>query len=627
MGLELARLNVLIGADLSELEAKLKGASGTLQSAGARMQAIGGKIKDQFSGMTDSTLTWSGALKVLGGATALGYAAKKVFDLGANVEETASKFNTVFGPSVQGAQSFLDRFANTAGLTNVQGQDLLATTGAIAQGMGFTQKASADFSQQVVSLAGDLTSFNNIPIEETSRAIQSALTGERESLKTLGIVILETDVQQRALQNTGKATAASLTQQEKATATLQLITERAGVAVGDLARTMDSPANRARALTAKLLTLRDSMAHALLPAMGVVLEEVGNSVGGFDQFGRTLEENSGVIAAWAKFTVAAVKTVALALAAPIRIAFNLGQVIGRVLVAAVQAMRGNFSGARETLGAMVGDFGDMGDSVAKVIAGFDDMRIASGLAWDSMRAGKVAVSDVSAKVAALDTALANTGGGGGGGGGGGDPFSRLTEWTKEFAPGLATMTAGLADTAAAMTDLSSTATETGPEMSKWFGSVEDMSGRLSGAIVDFASGSKDAIKQFVTSAIADLARLAVKMAAMRILGAILAPITGGASLGIAAGLSGFAASGANVRAGESWVVGENGPEIFQPGMSGQVRPIESGGGVNSGEIAAALRSRPRPMTPREAAQDEWWVSFFSEVYQIAGSRGLRLGGA
>ncbi len=211
---------------------------------------------------------------LMAGAAGFGLAAKRVFEIGAAAEETASKFRTVFGDSTNEVQGFIDRFGTLAGLSQEQAQSVLATTGSIVQGMGFASQASARFSQEVVQLAGDLSSFNNIPIEETSLAIQAALTGEREQLKRLGIVIREADVQQRALAVSGKASASALTQQEKATATLQLITERAGVAVGDLARTQDSAANRARALGAMLRTIRDEIAVALLPVLSKVVEGV-----------------------------------------------------------------------------------------------------------------------------------------------------------------------------------------------------------------------------------------------------------------------------------------------------------------------------------------------------------------
>lgn len=344
-------------------------------------------LKKQFSSVTDSTLTWQGALGILAGATGLAFAAKKAFDLGAAVEETASKFTTVFGPASDSVQTFIDSFASMAGLTQQQAKDITATTGAIVQGMGFAKQASADFAVEVVKLAGDFASFNNVPIAQTSAAIQSALTGEREALKKLGVVILEADVQKRALAMTGKENAASLTQQEKATATLALITEKAGVAVGDLERTQDSSANTARRVTAEIMNFRDGLAVAALPALNVFLQAIGESTGGLGDFAGRMQKMSPIIAAWANFVVKTVKTVALALAAPIRIAFNLGQAFVDLGKIWFKLASGDFKGGIQAAKDLVGNFGDMWNAVTDVIDGFDDMRIASGEAWQTMELG------------------------------------------------------------------------------------------------------------------------------------------------------------------------------------------------------------------------------------------------
>lgn len=213
------------------------------------------------------------------------YATKEMFNLGAAVEETASKFGTVLGPETARVSAFIEQFGVVAGLSNMEAQELLATTAAMAQGMGFTQRASADFATEVTKLAGDLSSFNNIPIEETSRAIQAAITGEREQLKRLGIVIRETDVQKQALAETGKANVAALTDEERAAATLTLIYDRAGVAVGDLGRTQDSAANQARALRAELENVRQTLATALLPVLSAGVTGLRKFVGGMGILG------------------------------------------------------------------------------------------------------------------------------------------------------------------------------------------------------------------------------------------------------------------------------------------------------------------------------------------------------
>jgi hypothetical protein len=210
-------------------------------------------------------------LTVIASAGGLVFVFKKIFDAGAGVLETQSKFNTVFGESAERMEAFNKEFARTAGLTETTGQALLATTGSIVQGLGFSTEASAEFSEAVLRLAGDLGSFNNIPTAETARAIQAALTGEREMLKRLGIVLLDVDVKTRALALSGKTSAAALTNQEKATASLQLITERAGKAVGDLNRTQNSAENTAKRVKAAFGDQFNQLSTDLIPVLEQLL--------------------------------------------------------------------------------------------------------------------------------------------------------------------------------------------------------------------------------------------------------------------------------------------------------------------------------------------------------------------
>ncbi len=218
-------------------------------------------------------------LAVIASGGGLVFVFKKIFDAGAGVLETQSKFNTVFGESAERMGVFNKEFARTAGLSETIGQGLLATTASIVQGLGFSTNASADFSQAVLRLAGDLASFNNIPTAETARAIQGALTGEREMLKRLGIVLREVDVKQRALALSGGNAARAADEQVRATASLQLISERAGKAVGDLNRTQDSAENTAKRVKAAFADQFNQLSTDLLPVLKQLLplfEELAN---------------------------------------------------------------------------------------------------------------------------------------------------------------------------------------------------------------------------------------------------------------------------------------------------------------------------------------------------------------
>ena len=228
------------------------------------------KTKTAFGKLRSGGLSLN---KVLGGL-AFGALAADTLRLGVAAEETASKFSTVFGDAADDTQDFVDAFANAAGLSNTAMQEMIATTGAMAQGMGFASDESADFAQQVTILAADLASFNNVPIEETSRAITSALTGERESLKRLGIVIKQADVDTEALAISGKTLVASLTDQERALATQNLIMQKAGSAIGDLGRTQDSAANSFRTMIAVLRDVQTELGKAFVPVITFAINTV-----------------------------------------------------------------------------------------------------------------------------------------------------------------------------------------------------------------------------------------------------------------------------------------------------------------------------------------------------------------
>ena len=137
--------------------------------------------------------------------------------------------------------------------------------------MGATAEESAELSKTIASLAGDIGSLKNLPAEQAVRAMTSALTGEREALKSLGIVIKETDVQQKALEMTNKSSVKELTNLEKAHATVALITEASSDAIGDLDNTQDSFANTTRRLKAELRQTGLEMGQQLLPAVSGVL--------------------------------------------------------------------------------------------------------------------------------------------------------------------------------------------------------------------------------------------------------------------------------------------------------------------------------------------------------------------
>lgn len=205
-----------------------------------------------------------------------------------DAEETESKFNTVFQTVSEESKKSAKNLVDNYGLSSTEAQQLLGDTGDLLSGFGFGGDLSLGLSEEVQKLAVDLASFTNFSggAQGASEALTKALLGERESVKALGIAILEEDVKAKvkALEAAGRFTNET-ERQRKAIATLALAQEQSKNAIGDFARTQDSTANKIRLLQRDITELALEFGKILIPS-------VRDLVGAFSGVVNTLREMS-----------------------------------------------------------------------------------------------------------------------------------------------------------------------------------------------------------------------------------------------------------------------------------------------------------------------------------------------
>jgi hypothetical protein len=217
--------------------------------------------------------------KVLKGVMAASFvvAAKKVVDFGISLGNMASdaaevqnKFSVVFSSIMDNADAAAKNLSDNYGLSNVASQDLLSGTGDLLTGFGFSQAAALDLSEQVNTLAVDLASFTNFSggAEGASMALTKALLGERESVKSLGISIMEADIKQLA---EDKGIVGEIDRQTKAMLTLEIALSQSKNAVGDFARSQEEYANQKRIFDSAIDDLKVKLGQGLLPIMASVV--------------------------------------------------------------------------------------------------------------------------------------------------------------------------------------------------------------------------------------------------------------------------------------------------------------------------------------------------------------------
>jgi len=194
-----------------------------------------------------------------------------------DLSETVNKSNVIFKDNAAEIEAWAGTAASSVGLSKQAALDSVAGFGNMLTQLGFTGDAAAEMSTQVVTMAADLGSFNNLETGDVADRMSAAFRGEYDSLQALIPNINAARVEQEALAATGKKNADELTAQEKATAVLAIVQKDGAAAAGDFANTSDGLANSQKILGANMEDLKSVVGQALVPALGTLVA-VGTQV-------------------------------------------------------------------------------------------------------------------------------------------------------------------------------------------------------------------------------------------------------------------------------------------------------------------------------------------------------------
>lgn len=184
-----------------------------------------------------------------------------------NLEEATNKFNVVFGKQKESVMEWGDTFAAKYGVARASVRSMLAQLQDTIYPMGLSEEAAANMSKGMLSLAQDLKSFNP-QISSTEDAIgllTSALVGNHEAVRNMGIIITEASLKQKMLDMGFKGTYESATPAAKALVRYKIMLESSSRAVGDMERTMSSWKNQAGLLSGILDEVTTQLGEALMP--------------------------------------------------------------------------------------------------------------------------------------------------------------------------------------------------------------------------------------------------------------------------------------------------------------------------------------------------------------------------
>lgn len=208
---------------------------------------------------------------------------KSLVDAGSDAQETANKFSVVFSTIPQQADSAVEKLRNFYGMSRTGAQAALSDVADLLAGLGITQQKALELAEQTVQLGTDLASFTNFSGGATgaTQALTSALLGETEAAKSLGVVLTD-DQMDRYASSVGKAWK-DLDLAEKAQLRLNAAIAQSPNAIGDFERSMNSYANQVRVAESLSKDFTSTVGEGMIQAHSAALISINGNRDAIDQ--------------------------------------------------------------------------------------------------------------------------------------------------------------------------------------------------------------------------------------------------------------------------------------------------------------------------------------------------------
>lgn len=204
---------------------------------------------------------------------------KEAVDLASDLNEVQNVVETAFGGMSNQVDAWAKNSIKQFGMSELAAKQMASTYMAMNAGMGLNGQGAADMAMKTAERAADVASFYNKSIEESDTMLKSIWTGETESLKQIGVVMTQTNLDAYALANGYGKTVQEMTQAEQVQLRYAYVMEQTRLAAGDFVKTQDSWANQTRILSEQwkqfLSIIGSSLIQVLTPALKFLNQFLG----------------------------------------------------------------------------------------------------------------------------------------------------------------------------------------------------------------------------------------------------------------------------------------------------------------------------------------------------------------
>lgn len=177
--------------------------------------------------------------------------------------ETVNLFKVTMGDAAEGALVFAENVSAAMGIDIADWMQYQGTFKNLTAGFGVASDKANIMSQNLTQLSYDMASFFNTDVETAFDKLSSAMSGQVKGLREFGIDTTVASLQEYALAQGIDASVRSMSQAEKSLLRYNYIMEKSIIMQGDMARTIITPANSLRILSAQLTQMKRALGNVV----------------------------------------------------------------------------------------------------------------------------------------------------------------------------------------------------------------------------------------------------------------------------------------------------------------------------------------------------------------------------
>lgn len=220
-----------------------------------------GKGLDKFgTGMSSAGkyLTAGVTAPILGAGAAM-------VKMAADAVESEDLFQRIFGSQASAVRQWSETFSKSVKMNSYETRRMAAEFMTMFTAMGLSMQDAITISTGLTERAHDLASAYNVDVATAFEKLKSGIIGQSEPMRSFGVVLLENQTQALAYGLGLAKVGEEVSQVAKVQARFVQIMSDTSAVAGNMAATIESPANKMRALRAQAELLAIRAGNTLLP--------------------------------------------------------------------------------------------------------------------------------------------------------------------------------------------------------------------------------------------------------------------------------------------------------------------------------------------------------------------------